>query len=123
MGRIGFLFAQRKLVLQMRLNSKTCKVLRKEARRIADQMHGLARGAFTGVAHYAARKYKEVHRKEAQVNPATGKPFRERDTGKPIMLDVVERVALPIRLSDGSGRSLYRTLKKLHALRPAGEVV
>jgi len=100
----------------MRLNAKTCKALRKEA------LYSLPRGRFPGSqAHYAERQYKQVHEKEPQVNPATGKPYRERDTGRPILLDVVRTVALPIRLSDGSARAEYRTLKKLHAARKAEE--
>jgi len=90
------------------MNSKTAKMLRREATRMAAQLLGTR----PQTQKYAARQYKNVQFQEAQINDLTGRPFRERDTGRPIMLDAVRTLALPIRLSDGTPRALYRQLKR-----------
>lgn len=96
------------------MNAKTCKLLRREANRIAQQVYVQGKGRGGPQPHYKQRTYKEIHHKEAQVNPDMGKPFLTRDTAEPIVLDVVLRQPQPVRLSDGTPRLLYRQLKKLH---------
>jgi len=90
------------------MNAKACKALR----RVAQQVYGAGRGGHN--PHFAQRRYEEVHYKETQVNPATGKPYLTRDTAEPITIDAVRQQPQPIRLSDGTPRSLYRKLKQIH---------
>jgi hypothetical protein len=112
-GHTGFLFAYQEPVIQMRLNSKTAKRLRKVARALDPRFK-----PDDSQPRYADRQYKQIHFKDTVLHWLTGKPFLERDTGVPVLVDEVKAQPQPVRLADGSWRRLYRALKNAqHRMR------